>query len=289
MTTSAPIELHVIADSTGETAARVARAAAAQYPDDTVRIVRHQRVTRSESIENIFHRIAESSARRGVFFTVVDEDLRREVHERCDQLGVPRADLLDQALAVMEDVTGHEPSREIRPVGLAADYFKRVAAMEFAVNNDDGQLTTSLQNADLVLVGVSRSGKTPLSMYLGYLGYKTANIPLVPGIEPPAALFECDPWKVVGLTVKAERLVDIRRRRVASLGTRLAKDGYTDIVRVYDELDEVTAIMRRLRCPIVDTTTLALEEAAARIIEIAEDRAAKLRPREGAGRESKES
>jgi regulator of PEP synthase PpsR (kinase-PPPase family) len=141
-----------------------------------------------------------------------------------------------------------------------------------ATSNDDGRLTSPLDQADIVLVGVSRTGKTPLSMYLGYLGYRTANIPLVAGIPPPRELFAVDRWKIVGLTIDPVRLQAIRKKRVMALGSTSGSDGYTELVRIYEELDEVTEIQRRLGCPIIDTTELALEEAAGRVLELIERR-----------------
>jgi regulator of PEP synthase PpsR (kinase-PPPase family) len=109
-------------------------------------------------------------------------------------------------------------------------------------------------------------------MYLGYLGYHTANIPIVAGIEPPRELFEVDRWKIVGLTIDPERLQAIRKRRVSTLGARAGRDGYAELGRIFDELDEVNALQRRLGCPVIDTTALALEEAAGRVIEVIERR-----------------
>ena len=123
-----------------------------------------------------------------------------------------------------------------------------------------------------MLIGVSRTGKTPLSMYLGYLGYKTTNIPLVPRLPAPQALFEVDPWKIVGLTIDPQRLHDIRRRRMSVLGVTHGKDGYAELAKIYDELDEVAVVLRRLGCPVIDTTSVALEEAAIRVIEVVEQR-----------------
>lgn len=161
----------------------------------------------------------------------------------------------------------------VRPVGVGEDYFKRIQAMEFAIANDDGRLTHPIRKAEIVLVGVSRSGKTPLSMYLGYLGYRTANIPLVPGIDPPEELYTVDPWRIVGLTIDPERLQSIRARRVRSLGgPHRRSDGYAELVGIYEELDEIAAIQKRLGCPVIDTTKLALEEAAGRVIEVVDKR-----------------
>lgn len=269
---SSPLELHVVADSTGDTAARVARASAAQYAAYDVRIVRHPRVSSAAGLRAVIANLDPTRARIAVFSTVVDQELRALVAQLCAERGIPHADLLEPALTALQTATGTAPERVIRPVGVGEDYFKRIQAMEYAIANDDGQLTNPLTSADIVLIGVSRSGKTPLSMYLGYLGYRTANIPLVRGIAPPDELFRVDRWKVVGLTLDPERLKEIRARRVKALGTMRQGDGYAELIRIYEELEEVGAIQRRLGCPVIDTTTLALEEAAGRVIEVVDKR-----------------
>lgn len=267
-----PIELHVLADSTGDTAARVARATAAQFAGWEVRIIRHPRLSSPQSVEGVLVRLAPSKVRTVVFSTIVQQDLRHLVVARCEELRIPHADLLDAAVTAMQVATGTDPERVVRPVGVGEDYFKRIQAMEFAIANDDGQLANPIAQSDIVLVGVSRSGKTPLSMYLGYLGYHTSNIPIVPGIEPPKELFSVDRWKIVGLTIDPERLQAIRKRRVNTLGSRAGRDGYAELGRIFEELDEVSALQRRLGCPVIDTTALALEEAAGRVIEVIERR-----------------
>lgn len=268
-----PIELHIIADSTGDTAARVARAAAAQYADYDVRILRHPRQSSLDGLHDSFARMRPEQVRTVVFSTVVDEALRLRVTQLCEERGLPHADLLDPAVTALSTVTGQDPERVVRPVGVGEDYFKRVAAMEFAIANDDGNPSNHLREADIVLIGVSRTGKTPLSMYLGYLGYRTANIPLVPGIAPPAQLHEVQRWKIVGLTIDPERLQQIRGRRVKAMGsTQNHRDGYTDLVQIFDELDEVAQLQRSLGCPVIETTDLALEEAAGRVIEVVQRR-----------------
>ncbi|WP_130012106.1 pyruvate, water dikinase regulatory protein [Serinicoccus sediminis] len=268
-----PVELHIIADSTGDTAARVARAAAAQYADHDVRIIRHPRQSSLDGLHDSFARMRPEQVRTVVFSTVVDETLRVRVTQLCEEHGLPHADLLEPAVTALSAVTGQAPERVVRPVGVGEDYFKRVAAMEFAVANDDGNLSNHLREADIVLIGVSRTGKTPLSMYLGYLGYRTANIPLVPGIAPPQQLQEVQRWKIVGLTIDPERLQQIRGRRVRAMGSPQShRDGYTDLVKIFDELDEVAQLQRSLGCPVIETTDLALEEAAGRVIEVVQRR-----------------
>ena len=152
---------------------------------------------------------------------------------------------------------------------LDAQYFKRIEAIEFAVKYDDG-VGRGLDEADIVLVGVSRTSKTPLSIYLGYLGQKAANVPVVGGIEPPGELFEIDPAKIVGLTIAAERLADIRTARVRTMGGPRRK--YAALEQIYSELEEAAAIHRRLGCPVIDVTELSVEETAARSIRLVERR-----------------
>jgi hypothetical protein len=153
---------------------------------------------------------------------------------------------------------------------LDSHYFKRVAAIEFAVKFDDG-LSGGLEEADIVLVGVSRTSKTPLSIYLGYLGHKTANIPIVRGIEPPAALFTIEQAKIVGLTIEAGRLAEIRQERARNLG---GAKKYAQLVDIYSELEHAEAIHRRLGCPVIEITELSIEETSHRIIRLVDQRRA---------------
>ena len=149
-------------------------------------------------------------------------------------------------------------------------YIRRMSAIEFAVKIDDG-VGSGLHDADIVLVGVSRTSKTPLSIYLGYLGYKTANVPLVKGIDPPPDLFRIDQTKIVGLTIDAKRLSEIRGERL-----RWMRGGsnYADLVEIYDELEYATRVQRRLGCPVVEVSELSIEEISHRIISLVEQRRA---------------
>lgn len=276
-----PLQIHVIADSTGETAARLARAAQAQFTDVTATIVRHPRVGTPEALFGVFDSLraaatSDAKVKHVVLFTLVNEHMRDLVTSACQELSLPCADILGGTLAAFEQATGSEAEEVMRrPVGVEADYFERISAMEFAVRNDDGAIPAALRECDICLVGASRSGKTPLSIYLGYLGYKTVNVPLVPGIPAPQELFGLTRWRIVGLTIDPERLLAIRNRRVKGLGGFGTKDGYADLVQIYDELDEVGKVQRRLGCPVIDTTGLALEEAAVRVIDIVDERARK--------------
>ncbi|HMG98125.1 MAG TPA: kinase/pyrophosphorylase, partial [Gaiellales bacterium] len=171
-----PIEIHLISDSTGDTAARVARAAQTQFSGHRTTVVRHPRVTTVDDLASHYGRVA---SRNGVviFYTLVDRTLRRALEELCQRDGMPRCDLLGPPLEALAAAAGHEADLAPgRPIGLDADYFQRIAAMEFVVKHDDGLNGEGLEDADIVLIGVSRTGKTPLSMYLGFQGYKTANV-----------------------------------------------------------------------------------------------------------------
>ena len=287
--------IHVIADSTGDTGARVARAVEAQFPElEHVTVVRHPRLMTQDSMTHALSAVAADAGRQDcatvVFLTMVDISLRDQALRACQAMEVPCIDVMAPVLDAVAQHTGARPARKVQPVGLAADYFERIHAMEFAIANDDGSLHDSLDEAAIVLVGASRTGKTPLSMYLGYLGYPTANVPLVTGVAPPPELFACDPWKVVGLTIDPERLLTIRQRRVETmgvtstppatgLGTGLGTGagaglrtsslgGYADLAGIFDELDAVAKVHKRLGCPVIDTTSLALEEAAGRVIDV---------------------
>jgi [pyruvate, water dikinase]-phosphate phosphotransferase / [pyruvate, water dikinase] kinase len=186
---------------------------------------------------------------------------RARVHY-CDVLGHP----IDSISRVAGVAARMEPGAR---APLDASYFKRIEAIEFAVKYDDG-VGRGLDEADVVLVGVSRTSKTPLSIYLGYLGHKAANVPVVRGIEVPPELFEIDPAKIVGLTIDAERLLDIRTARVRSMGA--SRRRYAELEVIYAELEEASALHRRLGCPVIDVSELSVEETAMRIIRLVEKR-----------------
>jgi regulator of PEP synthase PpsR (kinase-PPPase family) len=268
--TKPPVELHVVSDSTGETATRLVHALEAQFPDQEFEEIRHPRV---ETVDHL--RLAVERAKRRpavVIYTLVEPELREQMRVLCRRARVHYCDLLGHPIDAVARVSGM--SAQMTPGArppLDSTYFKRMAAIEFAVKYDDG-MGSGLREADIVLVGVSRTSKTPLSMYLGYLGYKTANVPVVKGIEPPPALFEIDPLKVIGLTIEAERLAEIREQRVRRLGGN--NRNYAKLVEVYEELEEAEALHRRLGCPVIEISELSIEETAARVIRMIEQRRA---------------
>lgn len=268
-------EIHLLADATGESGSRLARAAVAQFPDQEFRLVRHRRVTSYAAMFEALVAVRERAGKpTAVFCTLADAELAAMAQAACEDMGVPCADLMSEALQALSVISHAAPAqRALRPVGVEADYFKRVSAMDFAVRNDDGAVPAAIRDCDICLVGPSRSGKTPLSIYLGYMGFKAVNVPIVPGIAPPGELFEIDKWRIVGLTMSAERLQSIRSGRVKTLGVTAMGDGYADLGRIYDELEAIEPLYRRLGARVLDTTGLALEESAARIVDMVDERA----------------
>ena len=271
--TAEPVELHVVSDSTGETAARLVSALEAQFPEQVFEEVRHPRV---ESVDDLRLAVNRARGRRAVVvYTLVQPDLREAMRALCRRARLHYCDLLGHPIEAVAKVSGtaaRMTPRARHP--LDSTYFKRIAAIEFAVKYDDG-VRQGLAEADIVLVGVSRTSKTPLSMYLGYLGYKTANVPIVKGIEPPAELFAIEQAKVVGLTIDASRLADFRQARVRNMGS--SSRGYAGLLDIYEELEQAEAVHRRLGCPVIDVSELSIEETAQRVIRTIEQRRAELK------------
>jgi regulator of PEP synthase PpsR (kinase-PPPase family) len=268
-----PVELHIVSDATGETATRLVMALEAQFPDETFEEIRHPRI---ETVEDLQLAVERAKGRPAVLvYTLVQPELREEMRNLCRRAKVHYCDILGPPLASIAKVsgTGAQMKAGARPP-LNSAYFKRIAAIEFAVKYDDGLGAQGLREADIVLVGVSRTSKTPLSMYLGYLGYKTANVPIVKGIAPPEELFHLPSQKIVGLTIEASRLADIRRERARLM--QASRQQYAGLVEVYEELEEASSIHRRLGCPVIDVTELSVEETAVRIIRLVERRSHEL-------------
>ena len=240
----------------------------AQFPDQPFEEIRHPRV---ETVDDLQLAVNRAKGRPAVIvYTIVKPELREAMRVLCRRAHVHSCDILGPPLASIAKVSGMAAQMKPGARPLDSAYFKRMAAIEFAVTYDDGLGAAGLREADIVLVGVSRTSKTPLSMYLGYLGHKTANVPIVKGIDPPPELFEIDPAKVVGLTIAAERLAEIRRERARMM--RSARRSYADIVEIYEELEQAAAVHRRLGCPVIDVTELSVEETAMRIIRLVEER-----------------
>ena len=260
------LHVHVISDSTGETAGTYARAAVTQF--EGVEMREHLwTMVRTESV--LDEVLAGVRAHPGfVMFTIVDEKLRARLEQGCRNLHVPCLPILDPALVALGAFLGAET--KARPGGqhvMDAEYFGRIEAMQFTLAHDDGQSPRSLDRADVVLVGVSRTSKTPTCIYLAQRGLKAANVPFVPDCPLPSELLEIERPLVVGLTKDPKRLVQIRRNRLLQLNKDQDTD-YVDLEKVAREVNEARKLFAARRWPVIDVTRRSIEETAASIIQL---------------------
>lgn len=262
MSQSQPI-VYILSDSLGETADQVAKAALTQFPPERFHVVRLPRVSTRGHLQGLVAGAAEDGG--VVLYTLAEPKLRDEMEEVARQSGVTAIDILGPAVTALEAASGTSPAWE---AGLTRrtdrGYFERIEALEFAVKHDDGRNPEELAEAEIVLVGVSRTSKTPLAMYLAFKGYRVANVPLASEMEPPHQLFELDNRRIFGLTTEAGLLVEIRKQRMAELGTYARR--YSDEQSVIAELGEARALMRRLGCIVINTGGRAVEETAQEIL-----------------------
>ena len=260
-------EIFVVSDGTGETAVASVRAAMSQFP--TRWRLRTFAETRTASqVDRIMQLAKESGAL--VDFTLVDQVLARDAREVADRRGVTIVDLLGPLIWAVADHSGLAPQfRSGALHGFNAEALRRAEAVEFAVRHDDGANLRTLFQADLVLTGVSRTSKTPLAMYLAHRGYKAGNVPLVPGVDLPKEVLDLDPRKVFGLVVSPGTLVEVRRSRIRSLGASPYLD-YADPEVVEVELQRARRLFRERGFRIVDITNRAVEENAARVLQLYE-------------------
>lgn len=256
----------VISDALGETAASVALAAAGQFDEGAVAIERLSRVQDARQVKRYLESLAGAAKKIAAFHTIVQDELRSEVAGLLVEQGIAAVDLLGPAIDTIAALTGLAP-KGIPGIIHQTDerYFQRIACMEYTVEHDDGRGADDLSEADIVLIGVSRTSKTPLSMYLALQGYRVANIPLAPQMEPPQALFEVDPARIFGLVTTVEAIAPIRVQR---LGTAQAAAGsYADPDAIELEFAYARSLMKRLGCFVVHTDGKAIEESATEIIE----------------------
>jgi len=256
--------IFTVSDGTGETALSIVRAVSVQFADVDIHIERYNLVRVQQDLESILLRARDHNAT--IVTTLVSHELRVFLMFRSMQLGVKVIDVLFPLLEMLSRQIGRRPSSIpglLRQ--LDNDYFRRIFAIEYTVRHDDGLGLHDLNEADIVLVGISRTSKTPLCMYLGHKGYKVANVPLVEGQNPPKELFEIDPHKIIALTIDPERLSEIRTARLSELGTRDEGD-YADMEKIFDEIEWAETIYKKnRRWPILDVTGKAIEENAVEI------------------------
>ncbi len=266
------IHLHLLSDSTGETLENLAKAALAQF--DEVEVVKHfWPMVRSES--HLDRILIDVAAHPGlVLFTLVNANMRAKLEEQCRLLGLPAVAALDAVTDALSSILGREAkARPGRQHVLDAAYFARVEAIQFTIAHDDGVNHQNWEEADIVLAGVSRTSKTPTSIYLANRGYRTANIPLVPESPPPPSLFTLKRPMVVGLVTGIERLVQVRRNRLLTLNQTPDTD-YVREEKVKTELAFARRIFADNGWPVIDVTRRSIEESAAAIINLYNERAA---------------
>ena len=242
----------VISDSLGDTACEVVLAASGQFDEGAFRVLRLPKVTSVEQVKSFVGPRVDADHRDiAVFHTIVDPALRARVLDYLGMLHIRSVDLIGPTLAVLSSL--------IR-------YFHRIEAMEYFVEHDDGRGCDDLSGADIVLLGVSRTSKTPLSMYLAYQGYKVANVPLAHGMEPPKSIYEVDPMRLFGLISTVDVISEIRDSRLGDDYARAVAVSYAEPESVRSELEEARALMKRLGCFVVRTDGKAIEESASEII-----------------------
>ena len=266
------IHLHLLSDSTGETLENIAKAALAQF-DDAEPVRHFWPMVRTEAhLERILQEIAHNPGL--VIFTLVNPATRRTLEGRCTALGLPSVAALDPVTDALTALLG-APSkpRPGRQHVLDAAYFARVDAIQYTIAHDDGVLPEEWEEADIVLAGVSRTSKTPTSIYLANRGYKTANIPVVVESPPPPVLFALQRPLIVGLTTSADRLIAIRRNRLLSLSQQ-PDTLYVDSDAVQQEIRYARRLFADQGWPVIDVTRRSIEETAAAIIALCNDRAA---------------
>jgi len=258
--------LHLVSDSTGDTVHSVARACLVQF--DEAQAIEHvwSMVRTQGQLDRV---VAGVEANPGiVLYTLVNDSLRQTLQENCRRLGVTTIPILDPVLGAMAAFLGSKsrgmPGKQHL---LDNEYFARIDAMTFAINHDDGQSTWGIDDADVCLVGVSRTSKTPTSLYLANRGVKTANVPFVPGVKLPPELMTATKPLIVGLTNDPERLIQLRRNRLSMLDHNGATD-YTDIEAVRAEVREARRVFSENHWPVIDVTRRSIEETAAAIYKL---------------------
>ena len=264
-------QIFVVSDSTGETAERVVRAALLQFPHHRVRLRLFTRVRDEVAATDVLRKAGEAGAM--VVFTLVAPEMREKFHEIAAREKVEAVDVIGTLIHKVGGYIEAQPlNQPSATMPLSEEYFRRVEAIEFAVKSDDGKEPRNLRKADLVLVGVSRTSKTPLSTYLAGRGLRVANVPLVLGVPPPAELDDLPPEKVVALTIGVDQLLEIRRSRLLQLGMPAdASYGLRDHVRA--ELDFADQIFSaHPSWMVIDVSGRAIEETATMILEAIKDR-----------------
>ncbi|MGD0024641.1 MAG: pyruvate, water dikinase regulatory protein [Xanthobacteraceae bacterium] len=257
--------LHLISDATGETLITVARAAAAQYTKVMPVEHMHPLVRTQKQLDRVLSEIEEFPGI--VLYTLLEENLVERLEKTCRQLGLPCLSILGPVLHLFQAYLGAESTHKVGAQHtLNAEYFRRINALNYTMLHDDGQQTEDLDEADVVLVGVSRTSKTPTSIYLANRGVKTANVPLVPGVPPPPQLERVSHPLIIGLYATPERIVQIRQNRLLGLKAHRDDDRYIDRQAVAEEVAASRRLCTKHNWPLIDVTRRSIEETAAAVL-----------------------
>lgn len=242
----------------------VVKAVASQFNGGQVEIYRHSFIEDFQDIDEVIDSIDEQNSL--IAYTLVVPEQKEYIDRRSAEKHIVAVDLLTPLIQVFEKFYKKEAKHQPKLIRrMDEDYFKKVEAIEFSVKYDDGKDPWGVKLADIVLIGVSRTSKTPLAMYLAHHGYKVANVPIVPEVGPPKEIFEIPRNKCIGLTISPEKLNKVRKERLKALGLNRASN-YASLERIFEELDYAERIMKRIGCPIIDVTNKAIEETASLII-----------------------
>ena len=264
------LHLHLLSDSTGETLENIAKAGLAQF--EGVETIKHfWPMVRSQGhLDRILLEIAQRPGL--VIFTLVNNDIRKRLESRCHALGLPSVSALDPVIDALSQLLGQEAlARPGRQHILDAAYYARVEAIQYTLAHDDGIASDDWEEADIILTGVSRSSKTPTAIYLANRGYKVANVPLVIESPPPRSLYSLVNPLIVGLTTSPDRLIQIRRNRLLTLN-QSPETAYVDHEAVVAELTFARRIFSDHGWPVIDVTRRSIEETAAAIINLVNER-----------------
>jgi len=258
------LTIFAISDGTGETADQMIKAALVQYVRDGLKIIRYKNVRTESQVASIFEEA--HTTRALLVYTVVSDNIRKFIEKMSTQSGVPSVDLLGGLLEMLSKFLVRDPHSTPGLFHQVNEYyFRRIEAIEFTVKHDDGRYADNLVEADIILVGLSRTSKTPLSIYLSYKGWKVANVPVVKDIPLPEKLFQVDQRKIVGLAIEPQALVDIRRERLIKMGEDPTGD-YAKMDHVIEEIEYCKDLYRKnRRWPVFDVTGKALEETATEV------------------------
>jgi len=267
-----PHFVYILSDGTGETASTMVRAALVQYEGQDIQIVRSKNIRTEDQVRSLMEDVFQ---RKGmVVYTMVSPHMRKVVFESASEKGIPVVDLMGPLLNSMDQFFGVENSEHEAGLLRAVDerYFKRIEAIEYTVRHDDGKTVNDLGQADIVLVGISRTSKTPLSIFLSHKGWKVANVPLVLNSPIPKELYEIDQRRIVGLTIDPDSLTRIRKRRLEKFGQDPGGE-YATLDHIQNELEYSKDVFKKnRRWPVFNVTDRALEETAAEIIRVVASR-----------------